>query len=76
MRPDFIFTQRELKEGMFDVFIPAHIGAREWMIENTVASERLLVSAQLTQVRGQEFRAKAKEAGFKFSDEMLQTKSA
>jgi hypothetical protein len=46
------------------------------MIENTTETERLLVSAQLTQERGKEFRAKAKEAGFKFSDEMLQTKSA
>jgi hypothetical protein len=76
MRPDFICKQRELKDGLFDVFIPSHTGAQEWMIENTTETERLLVSAQLTQERGKEFRAKAKEAGFKFSDEMLQTKSA
>ncbi|HWF06779.1 MAG TPA: hypothetical protein VHA06_24025, partial [Candidatus Angelobacter sp.] len=71
MRPDFICKQRELKEGLFDVFIPAHTGARDWMVENTTETERLLVSAQLTLERGQEFRAEAKKAGFKFSDEML-----
>jgi hypothetical protein len=76
MRPDFIFKQRELKEGLFDVFIPAHTGAQAWMIANTTEAERLLVSVQLTRVRGQEFRAEAKKAGFKFSDEMLQSKSA
>jgi predicted nuclease of restriction endonuclease-like RecB superfamily len=76
MRPDFIVRQRETKDGVLQVFIPAIPGAQEWMIANTIESERQLVSAQLTAERAAEFRAEAKSAGFKFSDEMLQPRTA